>query len=116
MLSAKAGGVGLNLIGGNRLILFDNDWYFLFSLFFSSLLTKCATFTGIPQRIDKQCRECGEMDKERQCSSIGWCPLEPLKVCAQCKSEEAPQTDSKLLSFRENLSTTALKAGAPVAD
>ncbi|CDK26435.1 unnamed protein product [Kuraishia capsulata CBS 1993] len=26
LLSAKAGGVGLNLIGANRLILFDNDW------------------------------------------------------------------------------------------
>lgn len=26
LLSAKAGGVGLNLIGGSRLILFDNDW------------------------------------------------------------------------------------------
>ncbi|KAL6950121.1 hypothetical protein ACO0QE_000796 [Hanseniaspora vineae] len=26
LLSAKSGGVGLNLIGGNRLILFDNDW------------------------------------------------------------------------------------------
>ncbi|WVQ85306.1 hypothetical protein IAT38_007471 [Cryptococcus sp. DSM 104549] len=26
LLSAKAGGVGLNLIGGSRLILFDSDW------------------------------------------------------------------------------------------
>lgn len=26
LLSAKSGGMGLNLIGGNRLILFDNDW------------------------------------------------------------------------------------------
>lgn len=26
LLSAKAGGVGLNLIGASRLILFDNDW------------------------------------------------------------------------------------------
>ncbi|CCF57034.1 hypothetical protein KAFR_0C00390 [Kazachstania africana CBS 2517] len=26
LLSAKSGGVGLNLIGGSRLILFDNDW------------------------------------------------------------------------------------------
>lgn len=26
LLSSKAGGVGLNLIGGNRLILFDPDW------------------------------------------------------------------------------------------
>ena len=26
LLSAKAGGVGINLIGGNRLILFDVDW------------------------------------------------------------------------------------------
>jgi DNA repair and recombination protein RAD54B len=26
LLSAKAGGVGLNLIGGNRMILFDADW------------------------------------------------------------------------------------------
>lgn len=27
LLSSKAGGVGLNLIGANRLILFDPDWY-----------------------------------------------------------------------------------------
>ncbi|KAJ9107866.1 hypothetical protein QFC19_002772 [Naganishia cerealis] len=26
LLSAKAGGVGLNLIGGSRLVLFDSDW------------------------------------------------------------------------------------------
>ncbi len=26
LLSSKAGGVGLNLVGGNRLILFDVDW------------------------------------------------------------------------------------------
>ncbi|CAK7903885.1 DNA repair and recombination protein Rdh54p [[Candida] anglica] len=26
LLSAKSGGVGLNLIGGSRLVLFDNDW------------------------------------------------------------------------------------------
>ena len=26
LLSSKAGGGGLNLIGGNRLILFDPDW------------------------------------------------------------------------------------------
>ncbi len=31
LLSAKAGGVGLNLIGGNRLILFDPDWVSLCS-------------------------------------------------------------------------------------
>lgn len=26
LLSAKAGGAGLNLVGANRLILFDTDW------------------------------------------------------------------------------------------
>jgi hypothetical protein len=26
LLSAKAGGVGLNLVGANHLILFDPDW------------------------------------------------------------------------------------------
>lgn len=26
LLSSKAGGCGLNLVGGNRLVLFDPDW------------------------------------------------------------------------------------------
>ena len=26
LLSSKAGGTGLNLIGGSRLVLFDSDW------------------------------------------------------------------------------------------
>jgi DNA repair and recombination protein RAD54B len=26
LLSSKAGGVGLNLIGASRLVLFDSDW------------------------------------------------------------------------------------------
>lgn len=26
LLSSKAGGVGLNLIGGSRLVLIDSDW------------------------------------------------------------------------------------------
>ena len=26
LLSSKAGGCGLNLIGGNRLVMFDPDW------------------------------------------------------------------------------------------
>jgi hypothetical protein len=26
LLSVKAGGVGLNLVGANRLVLFDSDW------------------------------------------------------------------------------------------
>jgi len=30
LLSSKAGGCGLNLIGGNRLVLFDPDWYDVF--------------------------------------------------------------------------------------
>lgn len=27
LLSSKAGGVGLNLVGANRLVLMDPDWY-----------------------------------------------------------------------------------------
>jgi len=39
MLSSKAGGCGLNLIGANRLVMFDPDWnpaskYFSLNLFF----------------------------------------------------------------------------------
>ena len=38
LLSSKAGGCGLNLIGANRLIMFDPDWYV--SLLLSSILCR----------------------------------------------------------------------------
>lgn len=36
LLSSKAGGCGLNLIGGNRLVLFDPDWRALADMMRSS--------------------------------------------------------------------------------
>jgi len=67
LLSSKAGGCGLNLIGANRLILFDPGIPPLF---------ECWDEIGIQQQINRLSLEYGVMDKKRIVSYTDLLPLE----------------------------------------
>ncbi len=72
LLSAKAGGVGLNLIGASRLVLFDNDWnpasdlQVIVNFTFTHHIVKYLT----PITVNRPCHAYGEMDRRRKCLFI----------------------------------------------
>ena len=72
LLSSKAGGCGLNLIGGNRLVLFDPDWYVLLALTHThshnKKVSQSQRLSGIQQQTSKLQHEYGETDKRNESS------------------------------------------------
>ena len=54
LLSSKAGGCGINLVGGNRLVLFDPDWN--------------------PANDKQAAADVGEMVKRKSATSTDFCP------------------------------------------
>ncbi len=85
LLSSKAGGCGLNLVGGNRLILFDPDWnpandkqvnvsasllHHLVKVLVTPNLVWSDLFSSIAI-LQRLLLEYGEMDKKRECTYTG---------------------------------------------
>lgn len=56
LLSSKAGGCGLNLIGGNRLVLFDPDWCVLYARRLRVCLA-ATTHTGLSRSSSQESRQ-----------------------------------------------------------
>jgi hypothetical protein len=89
LLSSKAGGCGLNLVGANHLILFDPGTHYLFTLsfflqshsfsyfFFLSFGTKK---TGIRPMTYKQWLVFGVLDNRKKSICIGFFVLAQLKA------------------------------------
>ena len=71
MLSSKAGGCGLNLIGANRLVMFDPDWN---PGKFISSSSKTNYFHEIFLQLttSRRWRGCGGTARRSQYESIGW--------------------------------------------
>ena len=65
LLSSKAGGVGLNLIGASHLILYDIDWNPANDL---QVLTK--ELVNVIILVFRQWQEYGEMVNQKRCISI----------------------------------------------
>lgn len=80
LLSSKAGGCGLNLIGGNRLVLFDPDWnpandkQVVNSSQINIPILSFSTFSGSERGADVTCacrlpQEFGGMGRRREYTS-----------------------------------------------
>ena len=81
LLSSKAGGVGLNLIGASRIALVDPDWNpgECRHRVPSSLRVNNATPHTTQPMIVKLWHACGVMVRSVMCTSTGSCPQAPSK-------------------------------------
>lgn len=83
LLSSKAGGCGLNLIGGNRLVLFDPDWNpatdkqvcACFRKWLCSILLHSASLSELFHH-PRQQLEFGEMGRRKGFTSTAFWPAE----------------------------------------
>lgn len=98
LLSSKAGGCGLNLIGGNRLVLFDPDWNPATDKQVCSVNSLCAVKPGFSKWLvlhllclaplielflsllhHRQQLEFGEMGRRKEYMFIGFWPVAALR-------------------------------------
>ena len=82
MLSSKAGGCGLNLIGANRLVsvvFILHSCHFVMSCIEHCSLRLCSTLTGIPPMTSRRWPACGGTARRRSASSTGCWPSAPSR-------------------------------------
>ena len=82
MLSSKAGGCGLNLIGANRLVsvvFILHSCHFVMSCIEPCSSRLCSTLTGTPPMTSRRWPACGGTARRRSASSTGCWPSAPSR-------------------------------------